>query len=70
MKAVIPELGKQIKAFRKERKLTLEELALMIDCSESHLSLVENGLRDPSIYMLSWIAWALGVNLDINLTKR
>lgn len=63
------KIGEQIKALRLKQKLTQYELGLMIDYSESQLSLVENGLRDPSMWLLRQIADALKVELEINLRE-
>lgn len=53
----------RIKALRRERGLTQEELAEMVDTSGSHISSIENNKREPSTTMLALIAKALKVDV-------
>lgn len=57
-------LGQIIRDFRKERGLTLNELADKIEISTSYLSALERNLRKPSIQVLRKISEKL--NLPVN----
>lgn len=57
-------LGQIIRDFRKERGLTLNELAGKIEISTSYLSALERNLRKPSIQVLRKISEKL--NLPVN----
>lgn len=58
-------IGEKIRELRKERKLSLTELALRADCAKSYLSDIERGTRDnPSIHFLEKIADVLGVPME------
>lgn len=57
------ELGEKIRKSRKERGLTLVEVARSAGCSPSFVSGVERGRVSPSITTLKRIASALGVNI-------
>lgn len=54
-------LGNDVRALRKSKNLTLNELALMVGRSVGFVSQVERGLSSPSIDDLRAIANALGV---------
>ncbi|OAT86129.1 helix-turn-helix domain-containing protein [Desulfotomaculum copahuensis] len=56
--------GQKIRDFRKERGITLTELARQLEISPSYLSAVEREIRKPSIPMLSKISEA--INLPLN----
>lgn len=57
------KIGARIAAFRNERKLSLEELALRSGVSENELGAIESGRHSPSIAPLVKISRALGVRL-------
>ena len=57
------ELGQKINEVRKERGLTLMQVASKVGCSPSFLSQVERGKVSPSITTLKHIANALQVNI-------
>ena len=57
------ELGQKIREARKEKGLTLVEVARSAGCSPSFVSGVERGRVSPSITTLKQIANALGVNI-------
>ena len=42
-------LGDNIRAFRKMKEITVEELAEAVGISESHLKKIESGTRQPSM---------------------
>lgn len=54
-------IGKMIRELRKDRSLTLQDLADLVGMSASYISLVENDKASPSIASLKRIAQALGV---------
>lgn len=56
-------LGKKIRDFRRERGITLTELARQLQVSPSYLSAVERGIRKPSIGMLKKIGDALNISV-------
>ncbi|MBT9156101.1 MAG: HTH-type transcriptional regulator PuuR [Firmicutes bacterium] len=56
-------IGSKIRDLRKERKLTLQDLADAIGISVSMISQVERGLAHPSIATLWKIASAFGVSV-------
>ncbi len=53
-------IGKKIKSLRKNRGLTLKQVAEVVGCTPSYLSMVENDKLDPSSSRLKQIADALG----------
>ena len=58
------ELGARIQALRRDRGLTLQELAAAAVVSASMLSSVERGRKAPTIVVLARIADGLGVPLN------
>ncbi|MEH6906763.1 MULTISPECIES: helix-turn-helix transcriptional regulator [Neobacillus] len=65
-------IGKTMYQFRKQKGLTLSELAKRANISKSYLSNIERNLnRNPSIEIVKRIATVLDVELDIflNLEK-
>lgn len=56
-------LGAKLKAVRKERGYSLEELAKRTTFSKSFLSQIENGKNSPSIASLKKITTALGISI-------
>ena len=56
-------LGSRLRSLRKNRKLSLTQLAHLAQCSPSYLSMVENGKVDPGISRLKKIADSLGVTI-------
>ena len=57
-------IGENIAYFRKENKLTQEELADRCELTKGYISQVENDLTSPTISTLSDILTALGTNLS------
>jgi transcriptional regulator with XRE-family HTH domain/quercetin dioxygenase-like cupin family protein len=57
-------IGEKLSAARKERKMSLRELAAQADTSASMLSQIENGRAFPSVRSLYNIADALGMPVD------
>jgi transcriptional regulator with XRE-family HTH domain len=56
-------LKEKIKGLRKERNLTLEQLAIIVGCSKSYISQLENGVATPSISMLGKLSEGLNTNI-------
>lgn len=54
-------LGKKIRTYRKAKRMTLKDLAELVDTSVSFLSDIERGRSNPSINRLTRIAEALEV---------
>jgi transcriptional regulator with XRE-family HTH domain len=61
---LIAGLGPAVRRLRRERGLTLEDLAGKVGTSVAHLSRLESGGRQPSLEGLLRIAVALGVAVD------
>lgn len=58
-------IGTTIQTCRKVRGMKQRELALEAGLSESYLSLLEKGKREPSLSALEALAKALGVPLSV-----
>jgi len=56
--------GSAIKKARKEKKLTQEKLAELVDVSTKHLQQLESGRREPSVKVLQKLVFALDLSLD------
>lgn len=56
-------LGHRIRHFRTAAGLTLDELGAAVGVAGSHLSLVENGRREPKLSLLQEVAAATGAQL-------
>ncbi len=56
-------LGDKLRSLRKQRNLSLQELAKLADCPPSYLSMIENNKVDPSISRLKKIAEGLGITI-------
>ncbi|MCG8004674.1 MAG: helix-turn-helix transcriptional regulator [Candidatus Thiodiazotropha lotti] len=54
----------KIKAYRKRRKLTLEQMGECWDTDPGNLSRVERGLQRPSISLAERISEDTGLSLD------
>jgi len=57
-------VGARIKAARKEKHLTQENLAALVDLSTPHISALERGVKPPSLETLIIIANELEVSAD------
>lgn len=55
-------IGNKIRKLRKEKNLTLEELSKKTGLSLSYISLIERGLKNPSLKALEKIAECFGIN--------
>jgi transcriptional regulator with XRE-family HTH domain len=61
-------IGNRIKLLRKEKGLSLNDLAMRTGFAKSYLSQIENLKREPSISALSQVAHVLGVDVLFLLT--
>lgn len=61
---VLGQLGKRIRYLRKERHLTILQLALKADMTKSYLSDLERGDRNPTVKVLNRLSIALGVTIE------
>ena len=59
----IPDVGAQVRAWRRERGLSLRTLAELCDLSPNTISLIERGETSPSVSTLHRLATALGVHI-------
>jgi transcriptional regulator with XRE-family HTH domain len=59
------ELGKAIRLCRSQKGLKLAELAKRAALSESYISLLERGARDPSLSSIEAIARALEIPVSL-----
>lgn len=58
------QLGMRIRFLRKEKKMSIEDLALEAEINKNYLGDLENGRRNPTIRVLEKIAKALEINLS------
>lgn len=56
-------VGPRIKALRRLRDMTVEELADAVGVHKAHVSRLERSLKTPSIHMLARLAKALGTSM-------
>ena len=62
------QLGLRIRYLREQKKMTLEDLSFESNVNKNYLSDLERGNRNPTVKILSKIAYALGISLE-NLFK-
>jgi transcriptional regulator with XRE-family HTH domain len=68
-KAQLAALGALLRAQRTAADLTLRDLSERTKVSNAYLSQLERGLHEPSLGVLRAIASALGVPLELLLTR-
>ena len=56
-------LGRNVKRFRLQKKLTQEQLAFEAEIDLTYVGGIERGRRNPSLLVMARIAKALGVHL-------
>lgn len=61
------KIGDQIHLCRRDKHLSISELAVKTGISRNTLSAIENNKGNPTVEMLEKIAAALGRRVDINL---
>ena len=69
MENIFIEIGSAIKKARKEKKLTMQDLSQQVGLSQSAISMIENGLRQPSIQTLKKFSIALNVDFTSLIQK-
>ena len=57
-------IGKQLKTIRQQAELTQTELCKKIGINAGYLSMIENGLRNPSIQVVEKICKELGYSVE------
>jgi transcriptional regulator with XRE-family HTH domain len=62
--AVYAEVVERIVGERKKQNITQERLAAMSDVDRTHMGLIEQGRRRPTLSTLYKLAGALGVSLE------
>ena len=60
-------VGQRIRFLRKEKGMSLQDLAYQIGMEKSNLSVIENGKSNPQLLTYARIASALGTNLTLLL---
>ena len=60
-------VGQRIRTLRKEKGMSLQDLAYQIGMEKSNLSVIENGKSNPQLLTYARIASALGTNLSLLL---
>lgn len=53
--------GRVLKHFRSEKRLSQEKIALLSDLDRTYISLLERGLRQPSLKTIIQLSDALGI---------
>ena len=61
--ALLKLVGSRIKSLRKDRKLSLRDLAYKIGMEPSNLSVIENGKSNPQLLTYARISATLGIRL-------
>jgi transcriptional regulator with XRE-family HTH domain len=64
------EIGKRIKTFRTQKRITLEQLAKQAGFTKGYLSKVEKSKKSPPVSTLGIIARALGVTISALLGEE
>jgi len=68
-KEFLEKLGLNIKLERVRKRLTQEDLAELVGCDRSYISLIERGLQAPSIVKIVRISKALDVDIKVLLNE-
>jgi len=63
-KPLQPFVAAVIRTLRHEKGWSQEELALKLRIEPSEISLLESGKRNPTLWMIQRLAWALEVEPD------
>ncbi|PYZ98643.1 transcriptional regulator [Alteribacter lacisalsi] len=64
-------IGERVKKFRKEKGISLTELAQRAGVAKSYLSAIERGIQsNPSIQFLEKVSRVLGISVDHLLRDR
>ncbi|OGH96905.1 MAG: hypothetical protein A2039_00140 [Candidatus Melainabacteria bacterium GWA2_34_9] len=68
-KEFLEKLGLNIKLERVRKRLTQEDLAGLVGCDRSYISLIERGLQNPSIIKIVKMSKALDVDIKVLLNE-
>ncbi len=60
----IKRIRANIKKYRKQKNISQERLAEIVNCSREHLSRIESGKLQPGVILFINLAQALGISLD------
>lgn len=66
----VPDYARNLSRIRRAEQMTLKALATKCGLSESHLSQIERGQKEPSLTTLTTLAAALGVQLGALFNER
>ena len=58
------QLGMRIRYLRRERKMSIEDLALASNVNRNYISDLERGMRNPSLDLLNRIVEGLHITLE------
>ena len=64
------EVGKRIVELRERKNMSTNKLANLAGISQSYLRDIEMGKKNPTVEMLSYICFALGISLQDFFTER
>ena len=62
-------LGKNVRKYRQQRKLTQEQLAFEAKIDLTYMGGIERGKRNPSLLVMARIADALGISVPKLLSE-
>lgn len=57
-------------SLRKEKKLSQEDIATLTGIARPNISRIENGKYDPTLEILTKLALALGMRLEIHFVEK
>lgn len=57
--------GQVLKKYRKKRKVTQEDLALECDLDRTYISMLERGLKNPTLKTIFLVTEALEVRIEV-----
>jgi len=69
MQKTIKEFGKRVKKIRLSKKMSQGDVAKILNVHRTYISVIERGLRNPSLITMEKIAKALKVKVD-DLIKK
>jgi transcriptional regulator with XRE-family HTH domain len=58
-------VGENIREIRKQKQVSQKYLAYQVGVTRHYLSMIENGVKNPSVKLVNRLAEQLGVPLDI-----
>lgn len=64
MLTIEKQLGMRIRFLRKQKKMSIEDLALEAEINKNYLSDLERGTRNPTVLILNKLAKALRISLS------